>query len=102
MYIFEGFYFIDLHLYKTFPSIYPMESQAEKEPVDRIIGSGFEPESSVRLLYRWIIHVMVNEFFFFKFHNLIDYRLLILRWKLSKRLIFIDQIFIYFYSHFNF
>lgn len=29
-----------------FPSIYPMESQAEKEPVDRIIGSGFEPESS--------------------------------------------------------
>lgn len=52
MYIFEGFYFIDLHLYKTFPSIYPMESQAEKEPVDRIIGSGFESESSVRLLYR--------------------------------------------------
>lgn len=32
MYIFEEFYFIDLHLYKTFPSIYPMESQAEKEP----------------------------------------------------------------------
>lgn len=45
-----------------------MESQAEKEPVDRIIGSGFEPESSCEIVVPMNYPRRRILFFSFKFH----------------------------------
>ncbi|KAK1121699.1 hypothetical protein K0M31_010010 [Melipona bicolor] len=44
-YEFRGFHRPPLFVQKPFPSICPTKLPAEKEPVDRIIGSAFEPES---------------------------------------------------------
>lgn len=103
MYIFEGFYFIDLHLYKKRFHRYIRWNRKQRK--NQLIGL-LDQDSNLNLPIEIVVPMNYPRstgriFFFFLSNfisNLIDYLSINTRMKV----ILINQISIYFYSHSNF